>query len=318
MVPCHASIDQASRIVGHRLCYRLRAVTAVSGRCKGDRVRFYRPKCVLAALQPPQDRLLSKFGGQPWGFPQDRWPVCSGCANPMSTVAQLVHAPPVIDLGRAGSALHLFFCADVACRTYGGIEGCRAVILQREEIGNGVTPQPADREGGHSMNGELWITAWDRHEDAVTSEQAPSFYDDRSHLNLPDEIAQPFGFDERWNTKAGGVPYWTGGGGVTLDRAHIPCPPFEFLLQIHSRIYVDGAPPAADLLDCLVSIHEEVGGETKWNHTWPAGRHAGFSLIYEKGADSYGVDFVNFGSDGTAFVFIDRRCPPEVRWHWNR
>jgi len=240
----------------------------------------------------------------------------------MSMVAQLAHTPPVIDLGRAGSVLHLFFCANVACRTYGDIDGCRAMILQCQEIGNGVTRQPADKEGGQSINGELWIVAWDRHEDAVTPEQAPLFYDDRSHLNLPDEIAQPFGFDERWNTKAGGIPYWTGGGGVTLDRAYIPCPPFEFLLQIHSRIYVDGAPPAADLIDCLVSIYEEVGSETKWNHTWPTGQHAGscdMSLIYENGADSYGVDFVNFGSDGTAFVFIDRLSnPPEVRWHWNR
>jgi hypothetical protein len=71
-----------------------------------------------------------------------------------------------------------------------------------------------------------------------------------------------------------------------------------------------------------VTIYEEVSSETKWNHTWPTGQHAGscdMSLIYEKGADSYGIDFVNFGSDGTAFVFIDRLSnPPEVRWHWNR
>jgi hypothetical protein len=104
------------------------------------------------------------------------------------------------------------------------------MILQYQEIGHGVTRQPAGKEGAQSINGELWIVAWDRHEDAVTPEQASLFYDDRSHLNLPDEIAQPFGFDERWNTKARGVPYWNGGG-VTLNRAYIPCPPFEFLLQ---------------------------------------------------------------------------------------
>jgi len=307
-------------VCANRLCSGIVTAISMIG-AKGDWVHLYRPKFVLAALQPPQDRLLSKLGGQPWGFPQNCWPVCPGCDNPMSMVAQLAHTLPVIDLGRAGSVLHLFFCANVACRTYGDIYGCRAMILQCQEIGNGVTLQPADKDAGQSINGELWIVAWDRHEDAVTPEQAPLFYDDRSHLNLPDEIAQPFGFDERWNTKAGGVPYWTGGG-VTLDRSYIPCPPFEFLLQIHSRIYVDGAPPAADLIDCRVSIYEEVGSETKWNHTRPTGQHAGscgMSLIYENGADSYGVDFVNFGSDGTAFVFIDRLSnPPEVRWHWNR
>jgi hypothetical protein len=196
------------------------------------------------------------------------------------------------------------------------------MILQCEEIGNDVTRQPCDKEGGQSINGELWIAGWDQHEDLVAPEQAPLFYDDRSYMNLPDEIAQPFGLDEHWKTKAGGVPYWTGGGGVTLDRAHIPLPPFEFLLQIHSRIYVDGAPPAADLIGCLVSIYEEAGDETEWKHTFPTGQRAGtcdMSLIYENGAESYGVDFVNFGSDGIAFVFIDRFSnPPEVRWHWSR
>src|SRR5215472_685213 len=43
---------------------------------KGNRVHLFRPKFVLAALQPPQDRLLSKLGEQPWGFPQNCWPVC--------------------------------------------------------------------------------------------------------------------------------------------------------------------------------------------------------------------------------------------------
>lgn len=43
------------------------------------------------------------------------------------------------------------------------------------------------------------------------------------------------------------------------------------------------------------------------------------SLIFEKGAPSFGVDFANFGSDGTGFVFIDRSAsPPELRWFWSR
>lgn len=284
-------------------------------------MHLYRPKFVLAALQPPQQRLLSKLGGQPFGFPQHRWPVCPGCDHPMSLVAQLTNTPPAIDLGHAGTVLHLFFCANVGCRTYGGVDGCRALILQSQEIGNGVTRQPADKHGRRSINGELWIVAWDRHDDAIPPDQAPSFYDDRSHLDLADDIAHPFGFDERWSTKAGGVPYWTGAG-VTLDRASIPCPPFEFLLQIHSRTYVDGVPPAADLIHCRVSIYEQVGSETQWHHSVPSAEHPespGMSLIYENGADCYGVDFVNFGSDGTAFVFIDRLAnPPQVRWHWNR
>jgi len=49
-----------------RLCSGSVTAISVIG-AKGDRVHLYRPKFVLAALQPPQDRLLSKLGGQPCG-----------------------------------------------------------------------------------------------------------------------------------------------------------------------------------------------------------------------------------------------------------
>jgi len=286
-------------------------------------MHFHRPEFVLAALQKPQARLLSKLGGHPWGFPQGRWPMCADCGYPMSMVAQLEHAPPMIDLGKPGGVLHLFYCANLLCESW-GVGGCHAMILQCEELGSGPTPQPLDKDGDQVINGELWIIGWESHEDQVTPEQAPLFYDDARHLDLPDEIAQPFEFDPRWNTKAGGVPYW-GGNGVTLDHARIPCPPFEFLLQIHETVYVDGAPPAADVIGCDVSTYEYVGNETRWEHTTPSDRppgswpEASMSLVYEKGSESYGVDFVNFGSDGTGYVFINRHSnPPEVRWFWSR
>ncbi|MBB3137765.1 hypothetical protein FHS26_005533 [Rhizobium pisi] len=283
-------------------------------------MRFYRPTFELAALQQPQDRLVSKLGGRPWGFPQARWPVCPDCFYPMSMVAQLEHDPPAIDLGSAGGVLHLFFCANLLCLSYGA-GGCEAVILRCEEIGHGLTEQPPDEDGNQSINGEVWISGWEPHDDPVPPEQVSSFYDDGDHMNLPDDIAQPFGFDSRWNTKAGGVPYWTGNG-VTLDPSSITCPPFEFLLQIHQMVYIDGAAPPADVVGCTVSIYKEIAGETEWEHhapTKPPAASSPMSVIAEHGAQSYGVDFVNFGSDGTAFVFIDRHStPPIVRWHWSR
>jgi len=86
-------------------------------------MRFYRPVMTLAALQPAQDRLLSKLGGHPWGFPQQRWPICADCGSPMSMVAQIEHSPPAIDLGQPGAVLHLFSCADLLCPHFG--DRCR-------------------------------------------------------------------------------------------------------------------------------------------------------------------------------------------------
>lgn len=239
----------------------------------------------------------------------------------MSMVAQLAHAPPMIDLGRPDSMLHLFYCANLLCPSYGAADGCRAMILPCGELEAGLTLQPPDKEGGQSVNGEFWIVGWEQHDDGVPPDQAPLFYDDRSHMNLPDELAQPFGFDGRWDTKAAGVPYWTGNG-VTLDHARIPCPPFTFLLQINQRVYVDGPPPSADQAGLPVSIYSETGGETQWQYVEPSDRSSGSShasLIYQNGDEFYGADFVNFGSDGTGFVFIDRSAdPPEVRWYWSR
>ena len=283
-------------------------------------MHFYRPKFVPAALQKPQDRLLSKLGGHPWGFPKHRWPVCPDCGYPMSMVAQFEHASPVIDLGKTGGVLHLFYCANLLCMGY-GVGGCQAMVLPREEIGSGLTPQPPDKEGDQVINGELWITGWERHEDSVSPDQASLFYDDVRYMKLPDEIANPFDFSPQWDTKAGGVPYW-GGNGVTLDYASIPCPPFEFLLQIHQTVYVDSEPSAVDVIGGDVAIHENVdrGRRLEVTH-WPAGGvgEPETSWVYENDDEMEGIDFANFGSDGTGYVFINRHSnPPEVRWFWSR
>lgn len=242
----------------------------------------------------------------------------------MSMVAQLEHSPPAIDLGRCGAVLHLFSCADLLCPSYGNPCGCAAVVLQHQEIGNTLTAPPPDEHADPVINGELRITGWQASEDAVRADQAALFYEDRSYMELPETIATPFDFAPQWDTKAGGVPYW-GGNGVTLDPVHIPCPPFEFLLQIHETVYVDGTPPEPDVIGCDVSTYQRVGAETRWEHRTPAQMSAQgspasqMSIVHQKGSESFGVDFVNFGSDGTGYVFINREAdPPEVRWFWSR
>jgi hypothetical protein len=257
-------------------------------------MRFYRPKLQLAALQPPQDRLVSKLGGRPWGFPQSRWPSCSDCGHPMSMVAQLEHATPMVDLGTPGSVLHLFYCANLLCMSYGEPNSCEAVVLQCEEIGRGLTEQPLNEDGEQVINDEVLICGWETHEDPVTPEQLPLFYDDQAHRGLREEIAHPYDFNLGWYTKAGGVPYWTGHG-VTLEPSHTPCPPFELLLQIHETVYLEGSVPMEELADTSINVFE----------------HTNFDSV------SYGVNFANLGT-GTGFIFIDRsQTPALVRWHWS-
>lgn len=251
---------------------------------------FYRPTFTPAALQPPQDRLRSKLGGAPWGFPEAGWPRCPACSYPTSFVAQLVHQPPMIDLGQDHGVLHLFFCANLLCLAYGDPSSCLAIVLDGDQLGSGETRQPPDDDGDTIVNDELWLSGWEAHGDAVRPEQVAAFFDDRAHMALPDEIAHPFKFHSRWNTKTNGVPYWTGHG-VTLDPAHISCPPYEFLLQICCCVYVDRLRADADA--------DAAGSPVD--------------------ADELYVDFVNFGSDGTGFIFIDRTAsPPGVRWFWSR
>ncbi|SFB42631.1 hypothetical protein SAMN03159496_03603 [Rhizobium sp. NFR07] len=257
-------------------------------------MRFYRPKFQLAALQPPQDRLVSKLGGRPWGFPQSRWSICSDCGDPMSMVAQLEHALPMIDLGVPGSVLHLFYCANMLCMSYGDPTSCEAVVLRCEEISSGLTEQPLNKDGEQVVNDEVWIAGWGTHDDPVTLQQLPSFYHDQAHRKLPEEIAHPYDFDLGWYTKAGGAPYWTGHG-VTLDPSHTPFPPFELLLQIHETVYLEGEVPVEELVDNSINLFE----------------HTSFDRV------AYCVNFANLGT-GTGFIFIDRSStPPLVRWHWS-
>ena len=49
------------------------------------------PDLAVATLQPSQDRLIPKFGGLPWGFPQQIWPICRECDQPLALLAQLPH-----------------------------------------------------------------------------------------------------------------------------------------------------------------------------------------------------------------------------------
>jgi len=47
--------------------------------------------------------------------------------------------------------------------------------------------------------------------------------------------------------------------------------------------------------------------------------NAPWIITHERSANHHYAGFTNLGSDGTAYVFIDRtRQPHGVKWYWNR
>lgn len=103
-----------------------------------------------------------------------------------------------------------------------------------------------------------------------------------------------------------------------------PPPPFEFLFQLHHRLVLEGLPPPPSEAGCVVSKHQvDAAGATVWTNARPEPGelppNAPWTILYEPPADHFWVEFTNLGSDGTAYVFIDRtQRPHEVRWIWNR
>jgi hypothetical protein len=291
------------------------------------------PRFEVATLQPPQTQLIPKLGGLPWGFPAEMWPHCRECRVPMALLAQLPHRGPALDFGDSRWVLHLFQCTTAGCSTWSYDEGCNAAfILPHEALGEGLTRVPqavterpvyASVAGStpvdHAMHGELWITGWKEHEDTIPPHMTPAYFDPQTFGALPQEFQFPYDFDYRLRTKAGGVPYWTanGPGGVP----EIPSQPFDYLMQIDTFLSISGRLPDPSAIGCDVYLQQAnsqmetrpVPGAAKqenapWSAMWKADRDG-----------EYYVEFANFGSDGTAYVFIDRQTsPPRTVFFWNR
>ena len=288
------------------------------------------PRFEVATLRPPQTRLIPKLGGLPWGLPADMWPRCRECSMPMALLAQLPHHGPALDFGDSHWVLHLFQCTTAGCSTWSYDEGCNtAFMLPRDAVGEGLTQAPqATRERPvyawvtgstpveHSMHGELWFTGWQEHEDAIPQHMSPAYFDFDRFGALPEEFQFPHHFGYRLRTKAGGVPYWTVNG---PDK--VPPRPFDYLMQIDTFLSIQGRLPDPSAIGCDVYVHR-ANGETETRRVSSVAKreNAPWSAMQEPDqADEYYVEFANFGSDGTAYVFIDRETtPPRAIFFWNR
>jgi hypothetical protein len=256
---------------------------------------------------------------------------------PMALLAQLPHHGPALDFGDPGLVLHLFQCATAGCSTWRYDKGCNAAfMLSHETLGEGLTqaPQAATERPVNarvigskpaeqpSMHGELWLTGWQEHEDIIPQHMRPAYFDPRAFYALPEEFQFPHDFDARLSTKAGGVPYWTGNGPTPHKIPPSPRP-FDYLMQIDTNLFIQGRLPDPSAIGCDVHVHrangeiwetlQVPGGARRENAPWMA-----FQGHLDRD-DEYYVEFANFGSDGTAYVFIDRETtPPEAVFFWNR
>lgn len=276
----------------------------------------YFPRFAIATLEPPQTRLMPKLGGLPWGFPPALWRRCADCGEPLALLAQLPHEAPALDLGDSRWVLHLFQCATPGCFTWDHARGCNAaLVLPRAALGEGFTRPPRRSP----MHGEVLITGWDAQEDGVPAHLRPAFFDHDAFHALPEEL-RARETERRRLTKAGSVPYWTVTGPSALPA--LPPAPFEYLLQIDTFLHIAGPLPTAAAIGCDIDRERGVrhletlkvpDGKRAENAPWEVHQDL------DDGNDAYYVTFANFGSDGTAYVFIDRQAvSPRALLFWNR
>jgi hypothetical protein len=280
-------------------------------------MRYFLPHFKIAALQAPQDCLCSKIGGLPWGLPPDRWPVC--CGYPQKLLAQLRHDPPMLDLGQPGAVLHLFQCLE--CLGINNDAGCAAFILHESHLGDGlVTISRFDHksEVGERLIGEFWIDGWDERNDGIPPERLPEFFAWETWNPLTNKYPAIEWFDQRDATRFGGSPRWTGDGPSSPYD-----PAFEFLLQLNNDLYIDGQLPTPDQVGSPIFRFPGTDGDLTDQSEEPLPNNvrinAPWLVLHGPGKSTYWANFTNLGSDGTAFVFINRRrSPHDVRWYWTR
>jgi hypothetical protein len=202
-------------------------------------------------------------------------------------------------------------------------------MLPRETVGEALTQAPQDTKEraantwitgiapvDHSMHGELWITGWRAHEDTIPQHMSAAYFDPHTFRALPEEFQFPHEFDYRLRTKAGGVPYWTANG-----PTKVPPRPFDYLMQIDTLLSIQGRLPDPVAIGCDVYVRRANGQmETRRVPSMAKRENAPWSAMQELDGDvEYCVEFANFGSDGTAYVFVDRETtPPRAIFFWNR
>lgn len=232
-------------------------------------MRYFVPVPRLAIELGPQSRPEDKLGGLPWGLSTDSWPTCRECGGSQSLLAQFVHHPTRLDLGRTGRVLSVFQCNHDPgmCATWERNSGANAcLITEPEELIQGMATLPEDAP---VVEVEARIVAWMERDDDIATDSAPAFFEEQRFNALPEEeAAKP-----TWSTRLGGVPRWL----QSPDEG--PQGDWLFVGQLDSTYSFFQKPQAGE----QVGIVEDV-------EHWEGRTHC--------------CDGPNFGDGGIAYIFI--------------
>jgi hypothetical protein len=283
-------------------------------------MKYYVPVTALGAFLPEQDGLVDKFGGLPWGLPQERWPLCSKCGKPTTLLAQLCHHPVRLNLGKEGRVLFVFQCNhDHSICNFDELEPVpknTAFILEESELMTGLTEPPAFVEA----EAEVRVIEWMEAEEQIAEEDHPKFFDPEEYEEMDiDDITQV-----EPGPKLGGLPFWWHFAwsvpegfqfaGQLSDSYQFIYPSFsevEKYIDIYGRLKIDergklrnpDAPPKTN--------------PKNWPH--PSVIDSGaVPNVYQDDEGKCYVDIGNFGQgNGYLFVKPDEKNP-EVIFFWDR
>ena len=245
-------------------------------------MRFFVPVPRLSTELPPQSGPEDKLGGLPWGLPPNLWPTCRECGKSQSLLAQLLHHPTRLDLGREGRMLSVFQCNHDPgmCATWEREAGANAcLITEPEDMLDGPAGLPQDSP---SIEQEARIVGWSERDDGIAEQSVQQFYDANVFFEIPeDEAAKP-----TWSTRLGGVPRWL----QSPDEA--PADDWTFVGQLDSTYSFFQAPASPGKSGVVVDVDQ-----------WEGRTH------YCEGP--------NFGDGGIAYIFTrNSSTKPEGVLFW--
>ena len=229
----------------------------------------------------------------------DRWP-----SEDLVLFAQLVHDPPMIDLG-GEFVLHLWHWADPDCfMDPPGYEvnSLFSTVLRRDEIGSGLSDVSKDKV----MLGEVFVEGWEVLDDGVPAAWGPSYRSKDKYLDLLDRETEEVKTGGGLRTRFGGFPCWGGTEGI-----HGLPEGVTFLFQTDGSYRSNKS--LSEFSRAGAVLHDEsgsiIGTRSKPNAPESISEYKGEVV----------VRFANFASDGIAFVFLDKSSEiPTARWTWSR
>ncbi len=165
---------------------------------------YYLPDLQHANL-PEQTEVQNKICGIPWGVPASKWPKCKQCQKSQTLLAQFIHHPQILNLGREGRVLNVFMCCNFesdGCETWDAASGANACfILEPEALEDHLSAIPADNPFVESQG---LVVGWFEQDDGFSTAETKAFYHAEEYFALDDEKL----FEVSSTTRLGGVPDW--------------------------------------------------------------------------------------------------------------